>query len=407
MLDAPVPQRQATDIVVAMTREERRLYDDIKPLIKQCYEDRDITRQALGFVMTVFRKRLGSSTYAYAQTLRNAANRTTHDDDEDWTTLLDDADIDEVNDQDADALNHAANVQALLTAANEAERLSLHDSKRARLGSVIADLRRNGHAHILIFTQFRDTQSWLSEHLQLGGHYVTELYGQDGHLGDRSHRLDEFRQQPNGILLCTETASESLNLQFCSAVVNYDIPWNPMTFEQRAGRIDRIGQKRPVVEVVNLFYANTAEHDAYEAVARRFESIRANVGEYPPIIAAGIQQIIRYEANPESEMERLVSQNDFDINRLNAEWNAPNAPIRPRVIMDDLEKPLRQPELMPSAWIVEHRGGKHWDVTDSSGQTVRVTTDTEAYERADGRLRWWEGPLQGTTKEGTNASNRV
>ena len=110
---------------------------------------------------------------------------------------------------------------------------------------------------------------------------MTELYGQDGHLGDRGRRLEEFRQQPNGLLLCTETASESLNLQFCSAVVNYDIPWNPMTLEQRAGRIDRIGQERPVVDVVNLFYEGTAEHDAYEAVARRFESIRANVGRIP------------------------------------------------------------------------------------------------------------------------------
>ena len=56
----------------------------------------------------------------------------------------------------------------------------------------------------------------------------------------------------------------------------------------------------PVVDVVNLFYTGTAEHDAYEAVARRFESIRANVGEYPPIIAASIQRIIRDEEDPEA-----------------------------------------------------------------------------------------------------------
>ena len=49
----------------------------------------------------------------------------------------------------------------------------------------------------------------------------------------------------------------------------------------------------PLKPVVNLFYEDTAEHDDYEAVARRFENIRANVGEYPPIIAAGIQRISR------------------------------------------------------------------------------------------------------------------
>ena len=165
-----------------------------------------------------------------------------------------------------------------------------------------------------------------------------------------------------------------------------------MKLEQRAGRIDRIGQERAIVNVVNLFYRDTAEHDAYDAVARRFENIRANVGEYPPIIAAGIQRIIREEADPDLELERLVSLNEFDINRLNSDWEAPNAPINPRITIDDLEKPLQQPELMPPGWTVQNQGGKHWDVTYGMGNPIRVTTDMEAYERADGRLQWWQGP---------------
>ena len=398
LLDAPVPQRQAQDVVITMTDLERALYDDIKELVRQCYAGRGITPQSLGFITTIFRKRFGSSTYAYAQTLRNAANRTPQDAD-DWMTLLDDADLDELTDGETNMLNNAANLDALLKAAAEAERLSHNDSKRSRLAGVITGLREQGHAHILLFTQFRDTQSWLSEHLQHAGHYVTELYGQDGHLGDRGRRLQEFRQQPNGLLLCTETASESLNLQFCSAVVNYDIPWNPMTLEQRAGRIDRIGQERPIVDVVNLFYEGTAEHDAYEAVARRFENIRANVGEYPPIIAAGIQRIIRDEADPDAELERLTARNEFDINRLNADWETTNAPVNPRVTIEDLEKALRQPQLLPPGWSVKSAGGKHWDVTDPAGRTTRVTTDAEAYQRADGRLRWWQGPPRDIRQE--------
>ena len=391
LLDMPVPQRQARDVTITMTPEERQLYDGIKPLIQQCYGEQGITPQALGFITTIFRKRFGSSTYAYAQTLRNAASRIPQDAD-DWMTLLDDADLDELTDRETYTLNNASNLDALLKSADEAERLSHSDSKRRRLTDVITELREQSHHHILMFTQFRDTQSWLSDHLQRAGHYVTELYGQDSHLGDRGRRLEEFRKQPNGLLLCTETASESLNLQFCSAVVNYDIPWNPMALEQRAGRIDRIGQERPIVDVVNLFYEGTAEHDAYEAVARRFENIRANVGEYPPIIAAGIQRIIRDEADPDAELERLTTRNDFDINRLNAGWGEPNAPLNPRFTIEDLEIPLRQPELMPSGWSVESAGGKHWDVTDPAGHQVRVTTDPEAYERSDGRLSWWQGP---------------
>ena len=392
LLDAPVPQRQAQDVIITMTPAERRLYDEIKPLVRQCYRGRPITPQVLGFITTIFRKRMGSSTYAYAQTLRNAAHRIQQDDD-DLTTAMDDADLDELTDAETQLLNQADNRDALLDAAATAENLSHADSKRRRLAGVITDLRQQGHAYILMFTQFRDTQSWLSEHLRQSGHQVTELYGQDGQLGDRGPRLDEFRQQRQGILLCTETAAESLNLQFCTAVVNYDIPWNPMTLEQRAGRIDRIGQERPTVTVVNLFYEGTAEHDAYAAVARRFAAIRANVGEYPPIIAAGIPQIIRDECDPDAALERLLARRDFDLNRLNADWNnTPNAPINSHITMDDLEQSLRKPGLLPAGWSAQPVGGKHWVVTDPAGHAIRVTTDPEAYQNADGRLHWWAGP---------------
>ena len=45
-----------------------------------------------------------------------------------------------------------------------------------------------------------------------------------------------------------------------------------------------------------------------------------------------------------------------------------------------------------SGWTAQHQGGKHWDITNSLGSTVRVRTDAEAYEHADGRLQWWQGP---------------
>ena len=406
LLDAPVPQRQARDVVITMTPSERVLYDDIKELVGQCYVGRGMTPQSLGFITTIFRKRFGSSTHAYAQTLRNAANRIPQDAD-DWMTLLDDADLDELTDRETNALNNAANLNAMLKAADEAERLSQQDSKRGRLTGVIAELREQGHNQILLFTQFRDTQSWLSEHLQGTGHYVTELYGQDGHLGDRGRRLEEFQQQGQGILLCTETASESLNLQFCSAVVNYDIPWNPMTLEQRAGRIDRIGQERSVVDVINLFYEDTAEHDAYKAVERRFKSIVDNVGAYPPIIAANIQSIIRDGKDPDAELDKIAARNDFDINRLNAEWEEPNARTSPSVMMDDMDKPLRQPELMPGGWSVTWVGGKHWDVTDPSGRLARVTTDAEAYQHAAGRLEWWSGPRRHSARDDSEQGHNL
>ena len=198
-------------------------------------------------------------------------------------TLTDDADLDDGPEATVDILQKFTNADLLLRAAGEAERLSQTDSKTGPTERELSgNLREDGHSHILMFTQFRDTQTWLADHLRRAGHHVTELYGQDHQEGDRGQRLTAFReQQSQGILLCTETASESLNLQFCTAAINYDIPWNPMTLEQRAGRIDRIGQERNTVDVVNLFYEDTAEHDAYKAVGEKVQKHRGQRGHLP------------------------------------------------------------------------------------------------------------------------------
>ena len=325
------------------------------------------------------------------QTLRNAAERRLEDND-DWTIMLDDADLDENQDSAVDALQKVRNVDFLLKAEEEAERLFHQDTKRSRLNDVIRDLREDGHSHVLMFTQFRDTQIWLAEYLRSTGHQVTEIYGQDHLEGNRGELLAAFRKEGQGILLCTETASESLNLQFCSAAVNYDIPWNPMTLEQRAGRIDRIGQVRTVVDIVNLFYENTAEHDAYRAVERRFKDIVDNVGAYPPIIAANIQSIIRDGKDPDAELDKIEARNDFDSNQLNTLWDSGNVALNPIITMDDLERALRNPALLPEGWTADNIGGKHWEVTDPQDRIRRVTTNAGSYEAADGRLRWWEGP---------------
>ena len=61
-----------------------------------------------------------------------------------------------------------------------------------------------------------------------------------------------FREKQADVLLCTDAAAEGLNFQFCGALVNYDMPWNPMRVEQRIGRIDRLGQQYPIIKIINL-----------------------------------------------------------------------------------------------------------------------------------------------------------
>ena len=130
LLDAKVPVRKAEDVVVNMTAEERRLYDGISDLVKECYTGSEIMPQGQGLIMTVFRKRLSSSSYAYARTLRNAANRLNSDDQE-WTILAEDADLDEDNAE--KALHRIRNVGYLIRTAEMAEAISETDTKRNHL----------------------------------------------------------------------------------------------------------------------------------------------------------------------------------------------------------------------------------------------------------------------------------
>jgi hypothetical protein len=93
------------------------------------------------------------------------------------------------------------------------------------------------------------------------------------------------------VLVCTDSASEGLNLQECGALINYDLPWNPMRVEQRIGRIDRIGQRYDEVTILNYSYEDTVETDIYERLDARIGLFENVVGEMQPILSGVSQQI--------------------------------------------------------------------------------------------------------------------
>ena len=93
------------------------------------------------------------------------------------------------------------------------------------------------------------------------------------------------------ILVCTDAASEGLNLQSCGVLINYDMLWNPMRVEQRIGRIDRIGQKYDRVWIKNYFYEDTVEAHVYRRLSDRISWFEDVVGELQPILARVAESI--------------------------------------------------------------------------------------------------------------------
>jgi Helicase conserved C-terminal domain len=86
----------------------------------------------------------------------------------------------------------------------------------------------------------------------------------------RSALVDYFREEGR-IMIATEAGAEGINLQFCSLVVNYDLPWNPQRIEQRIGRCHRYGQKHDVVVVNFLNRKNAADQRVYQLLSEKFQ----------------------------------------------------------------------------------------------------------------------------------------
>ena len=168
------------------------------------------------------------------------------------------------------------------------------DSKLAELKTELNRLRDDGYAQVMVFTQYTDTMDFLREALAAGGAKLMCYSGRGGEAPtadggwrkiDRDEVKRRFREGDADILLCTDAASEGLNFQFCGALVNYDMPWNPMRVEQRIGRIDRLEQQSPTIQIVNLHYEDTVETDVYQALRDRIGLFETIVGRLQPILA--------------------------------------------------------------------------------------------------------------------------
>ena len=95
-------------------------------------------------------------------------------------------------------------------------------------------------------------------------------------MDERRQQVEYFRND-HQIMLATDAGGESINLQFCNQMINYDIPWNPNKLEQRMGRIHRIGQKNEVF-IFNLVAKNTREGDVLITLLTKMESMRKDLG---------------------------------------------------------------------------------------------------------------------------------
>jgi len=424
-LGSAIAEREVEDRFLPMTAAEQALYEAVETYISNAYDQAAAAeRSAVGFVMTVYRRRVASSFHALRRTFerRLAAlegqraallEHAEEDAPEDELSDLNEADELERLARDALVADERSQIVGLL----ERARALPPDSKLASLKAVLADLREQGYRQAMVFTQFTDTMDFLRDALlQDAGTKLMcfsgrggEVPAPDGTAWRRIGRDDakrRFREGEAEVLLCTDAAAEGLNFQFCGAVVNYDMPWNPMRVEQRIGRIDRLGQEHPHIRVVNLHYEGTVETDVYRALRERIALFETVVGRLQPILAQlpgtitsavlgkGAARGPNARSNAVAEIERQAAQAEaagFDLDATLGEddLQLPPAPPSP-MTMDDLEQVIGQPELMPPDAELRHLGRREHGLRMAGmADFVRVTTDPTYFEEHAESVELW------------------
>ena len=285
--------------------------------------------RAVGFLMSLYQRRLASSTYALRRSLENRAKRLkeglaqaqdlarrappvlpTHDELEEMedaererteklleaVTLADDPSL---------VQEEIGELGRLAGQAREVER----SRAEAKLGQLERLMRDQGFfdqpdQRLLVFTEFTDTLNYLMERLTTWGFAVGCIHGgmkpgSRDEPGTRLHAEQQFREGGIQVLVATEAAGEGINLQCCHILFNYDIPWNPNKLEQRMGRIHRYGQQRDCL-IFNFVAANTVEGRVLEKLLEKLQEIRDAldddavfnvVGEVLP--AAHVESVLR------------------------------------------------------------------------------------------------------------------
>lgn len=356
-----IPFTKRLPMVEEFTPEESedRLYDLVSEYLRRP------NLQALpagqrSLMTLVLRKLLASSTFAIAGALESISNRLRAklqqqepaepleaELDQDYEALDETADEWD-DDQHAETLSDAdrAALEAEIADLDAFAKLASSIKENAKGKALVKALaiafqkaRAIGSAEkAIIFTESRKTQSYLLRVLAdspfkegvvlfngtntdeqskaIYAAWLAQYAGTDRITGSktadmRSALVDYFRDQGR-IMIATEAGAEGINLQFCSLVVNYDLPWNPQRIEQRIGRCHRYGQKHDVVVVNFLNRKNEADKRVFELLSEKFQLFEGVFGASDEVLGA-IESGVDFEKRINDIYQRCRKQEEIKV----------------------------------------------------------------------------------------------
>ncbi len=327
--------RIAKTVTFEPSGDEKRLYDLVDDYLHRdkLYAFASSQRHLSALIL---RKRLGSSTFAVASTLRRIIARMEDEyangkvrDNRGGLVEFDDLTDEEIEQYEVtgefddfslesakERAEFRAEIDELKSYAQLAESITSNVKAEKLINAINVGfnaLESTAARKAIIFTESTITQEYITKVLEekgFGGKYLTfngqnnspeatKIYrewleaNKDTDLitgietADRRKALiDKFRDDDMEIMIATEAASEGINLQFCSMLINYDLPWNPQRVEQRIGRVHRMGQKYDVVVVNFSNQGNVAEKRILDLLADKFNLFKDTFGASNDVLGA-------------------------------------------------------------------------------------------------------------------------
>lgn len=242
LTDVRLPQRNARIIRIQLTDKERELYDGLTDYVKQGYLDaKEKGSRTSRLTLRILQEEVGSSSYCVVPTLKKMVEK---------------------SEAQGNGLAKFYDLAA-----------SIKDNAKTKAMMQVIEAHQD---KVIVFTKFIKTLEHICDVLDEYGIPFSKFMGSMS-TAEKNRSVENFAGE-NRVLVSTEIGGEGRNLQFCNAIINYDLPWNPQRIEQRIGRVHRVGQEREVY-IFNFSAENTIESYILDVLDTKINMFELVVGE--------------------------------------------------------------------------------------------------------------------------------
>jgi SNF2 family DNA or RNA helicase len=289
--------REVLKIPVQMTESEKDFYEAVIQMSEKLFLAKGGNASALGFVTNLPRRMAASCIPAMKEYLIwSLDNNMFHG------SEFVESEAEELFEENFDDIGDDSNIkEAALPSAlrkhyeyllRSAESIGNIDSKYDEFKAYLSKLLSTiDNPQVIVFSFFIRTLNYLKQRLEEDGFSVNIITGQTPLVAKSNNQvgryevIDQFKNKEFQILLSSDVGGEGLDFQFCQAMINYDLPYNPMKVEQRIGRVDRFGQKSDKVFIASMYLQDTVDERIYELLYERIDIVHQSIGMFEPILS--------------------------------------------------------------------------------------------------------------------------